>query len=373
MKIILDLTILLDKEKTGIGQYAYQLTQGLSEKLGKDVLKFLIAPLHFNKQKWQKETKLNPPFCFLPMPQRLSKNMTSFWQKLGWPKIEVFTGKGLYHSFDKFFLPCRNGIATIFDLTPLLFPSWYKKEKVKNFKTRLKAIKNYSKAVICCSQNSKIDLTKYTSIKKDKVFVVYPGVNRVFFSKKSPLKTLKKWGIRKDFLLMVGVDNPRKNLKNVLQGFLFFKKKTQTKTQLVLVGRKNEKTKVLIKETKNPDIISLAYIREEELANLYRVAHVLLYPSFYEGFGIPTIEAMASSCPVITSRNSSLTEAAGEAALYVNPHKPLEIAKAIYEIKNKTVLRNFLIQKGKIQAKKFSWKKSVEKTIRIYKKINQKS
>jgi glycosyltransferase involved in cell wall biosynthesis len=168
----------------------------------------------------------------------------------------------------------------------------------------------------------------------------------------------------KEYFVYAGAIHPRKNLKNLLKAFSIFKRKQSSNWKLVLTGRLAWKNKNFVESLKTykyrEDVILTGYIEEEELVKIMGSAYALVYPSLWEGFGVPVLEAIHCNVPVITSENSAMQEIAGEAALYANPADHNDIAEKMMLLYKDENLRNQLIKKGETIKGQYSWNKSAE-------------
>jgi len=290
-----------------------------------------------------------------------------------------------YPYFDLFWttLPLikkRRTVVTVHDVTPLVFPKHYPpgikgRLKLQAQKLSLRRVD----AVICDSKNSKNDIFDYLNYPKEKIFVVYLAPSTEFRPIKSILKlqkVKKKYKLPSKFVLYVGDVNYHKNILGLakackLIGF-----------PLVIVGKQaaekkfdrphveNQPLTQLMKlYGKDPQIFRLGFVPEEDLVVIYNLATVYCQPSFYEGFGLPVIEAMACGTPVVTSQESSLPEVAGEAAVTVDPDDINDIAHGLKLALEDSDLREDLIQRGLKQAKKFSWERTAHETYKVYQKV----
>ncbi|KKU79481.1 MAG: Glycosyl transferase group 1 [Candidatus Peregrinibacteria bacterium GW2011_GWA2_47_7] len=169
------------------------------------------------------------------------------------------------------------------------------------------------------------------------------------------------------FILGVGTLEPRKNFKTLIEAFSLFHKK-HPNVSLLIAGGKGWKEKYEV--PKNLPIQFLGYAPEHVLKNLYMNARALVFPSLYEGFGMPPLEAMALGCPVVCSNTGSLPEVVGDCALMIDPNNAREIAEALEKLFGDDDLRTELITKGHLRAKEFSWKKSAEELIKLFQKIS---
>ena len=256
-------------------------------------------------------------------------------------------------------------------LNPLLY--WF-----KNFAYRLvisRAIKR-SKKIIAVSQFTKDDLVKQFKISEDKIVVTYLGVAQTFAADKNSgdidIDVFKKNNINSPFLLYVGNAYPHKNLEGLIK--LFPKiKAVKNDLQLVLVGKDDyfyERVKVFAKKYDDGrSIIFPGFISDNELVCFYRHALAYIFPSKYEGFGLPPLEAMAQGCPVASSDKASMPEILGDAAIFFNPDDETEMVEKILVIINDSGLREEIKSKGRERVKKYDWGKCADQTLKIYKQI----
>jgi len=293
-----------------------------------------------------------------------------------------------YPYFEPYFLtlPLKNKyktIVTVHDLTPLVFkdefPSGVKgKFKWEIQKSRLKK----ADAIITDSHSSKNDIHKYVGIPMDKIHVVYLAAgnhfqrtkNKNLRSKNKELRT--KYKLPEKFILYVGDATWNKNLSSLVKAV------GKTDECLVIAGsafvnkdydRSNPWNKDLHEAQTlaegNEKIISLGFVSDKDLVGLYNSASAFIMPSFYEGFGLPVLEAMQSGCPVITTEKGSIPEVADSAAYFVDPYDIESIRKGIVEVMASESLRKALSEKGLEQARKFTWKITAEETMKVYKSI----
>lgn len=371
MKIGIDISVLNDSQKSGVGVYTYQLIDALLQINSQDqFILFGLSPFaafeNLNNLPFKKYP--NVKMRLYKMPARLFRVIFLIWQKINWPPIEYFIGEvDFFHSFNWYFPPQKKGIkvATIFDMTPFLFPKFHQEKTVQLETIRFKRIKKDADLVITISENSKKDFLRFAP--KKKVEVVYPAVSEKFKMQNNEFKikkVLKKYNIKRGYFLSVGSLEPRKNIQKLVEAFIT----GNFDNQLVIVGSEGWKNESVINLIKKNDhnIVITGYVPEEDLPVLYNQALCLVYPSFYEGFGIPVLEAMSSGTAVICSKISSLTEVGGEAVLYIDPKDNESIRKAMIKISKDSRLRKDLIKQGRVQAEKFSWKKSAGKLNNLY-------
>ncbi len=290
-----------------------------------------------------------------------------------------------YPYFEPFFLTLPffkkyRTVVTVHDLTPLVFPKFFKVgvKGLLKWQLQKKALRN-ADAVIADSQCSKRDIVKFTRINDRKVHVVYLAASEIFKPIKDTMilrRIIVKYKLPKKFALYVGDVTWNKNLPALVEAI------RAAKIPLVLVGkaiaekefdRTNPWNQDLIKVKKlaeeNKNIFILGFVSNEDLVGLYNAATVFVMPSFYEGFGLPILEAMSCGCPVITSREGSIPEIAGDAAFYVDAYDIKSIAQGTEKVFKDAVLQKELSKKGIAQSEKFSWKKVSAETTKIYQSL----
>ncbi len=237
-------------------------------------------------------------------------------------------------------------------------------------------IKQASHIIAIC-QSTKSDLVKYLNIPESKISVIYNGVDHNIFKPYKPYQ-MRPYHVtlsHKPYILYVGSERRRKNLGRLIEAFAILRKDFP-ELRLVKVGTSGRSEQYRYATMKKLDslgitqaVIFIDHIPELDLAHYYSSALLLAYPSLYEGFGLPPLEAMACGCPVVTSDNSSLPEIMGEAGIMVNPYDTDSLAQAMREVLTDSKLRNDMVSKGLKQAKKFSWERAAMETQEVYEKI----
>ncbi len=227
-----------------------------------------------------------------------------------------------------------------------------------------------ARKIIAVSNFTKQDIIQYFKVHPGRIKVIYEGAPIVDYgslAKTRPLNKLKSFGIIKPYLLYVGNAYPHKNLENLIKAFIKFNHDGQY--QLVLAGKIDyfyQRLKSLIPDFMADKIIFTDFISDQDLQLLYQNALLYAFPSFYEGFGLPPLEAMSYGLPVVSSNASCLPEILGEAAEYFNPEDMNEIAKAISSLLKDKNRQQELIIKGRQKASQYSWLKMSEMTLMIY-------
>ncbi len=263
-------------------------------------------------------------------------------------------------------------VVTIHDLAYKYFPDHFPPgDLIKiNFLSRWAIQK--SDRIIAVSESTKKDILKfYPRVKEEKIRVIHHGFDREIFEKERDLAREKEvqdeLGIRGEYILYSGALQPRKNLERLVRAFEILKSEQKSGFQLVLLGEKAWLWKSLMERVRQSacqeDIILPGTVAFEKIGHVARGAKLYVFPSLYEGFGIPILEAMAAGVPVIAADNSSLREVGGDAAVYFQAEDERELARKMREVISSEVLRNELVFKGKEQAKKFSWEKCAKETL----------
>lgn len=254
----------------------------------------------------------------------------------------------------------------VHDLSFLHYPKFNKKSHLLFYKRYTPLFLQRAKRIVTVSEFSKADIITNYRTDPEKIDVVYNGVKDIFHPLTASEKeeTQNKYSNGKNYFVYAGAIHPRKNLTHLLKAFSIFKKRQQSNWKLVLTGRlawSNEQfTKSLGSYKYREDVVMTGYVDEAELSKIIGSAYALVYPSVWEGFGVPVAEAMRCNVPVITSENSAMQEIAGDAALYFNPLDHTDMADKIMLLYKDETLRNRLIEKGKEKISLFNWNRSGE-------------
>jgi glycosyltransferase involved in cell wall biosynthesis len=275
-------------------------------------------------------------------------------------------------------------VLTVHDISPVMLPPQYERIMLDrvlrfDFTNILPRLVENVDLTIADSYSTMADLIARFGVSKKKIAMIHLGVDTSFFHRCSNYgQVMNKYGLRCEFLLYIGTASPRKNLKTLVRAYMDIFLKIPH--NLVLVGPISEnRLRAYINLSDLPShlkkevqkrIILLGYVAYEDLPSIYSAATALVFPSLYEGFGLPAFEAMACDCPVVLSDNSSLREVAGDAGLYINdPLNPEDISGSILEIVDNESLCERLQSKGYEQAQRFSWETTVQQTINAYDSI----
>ena len=262
-------------------------------------------------------------------------------------------------------------VITFHDILPLLYPEIHPRQSLY-FRYIAPLLIRASKAIICISENTKADITREYKIKNIPIYVIYQGLNHFIFRPMDTSLAKQKYQLNR-FFLYVGDMRPYKNLDKALEAF---NRLGLPEHKFVIVGNKDNrfypKLQAKVMELKLKDkVVFTGYVPAEDLPHLYSAADALVFPSLYEGFGLPPLEAMACGCPVITSSVASLPEVCGESAYYVDPYNIDSIAEGMYKIINNPHLKKHLVERGLERAQRFSWAKTANQVIRILEEVNK--
>jgi alpha-1,3-rhamnosyl/mannosyltransferase len=297
---------------------------------------------------------------------------------LGWSPLTVESFLGavdVFHSVNAVALPQRRGrrVVTIHDLTCLLFPAFHPWSRRALFRLGVRRAARLADAIIVPSDGTRRDLVARLGVPGAKIHVVPEAPDPQFTppAAASSAVVLGRYGLAdRDYFLCVGNVEPRKNVRRLIEAYDLMRAGTRRGAPLVIAGGAGWKNRAIHRAAAaSPfasDIRLVGYAADTDLPALMGGALAFVYPSLYEGFGLPVLEAMACGAPVITSDRSSLPEVAGEAALLVDPEDTADLAGAMGRIAGDASLREDLRDRGKKQAKRFSWDETARLTTRVY-------
>ncbi len=370
MKIAINTRFLLQNKLEGIGRVTYEVLRRMVANHPEDEFIFLFDRPYHSDFIFGKNVK---PVVLFP-PTRHPILIVS-WFELAVKRALDKYQPDVFFSTDGF-CSLRSEVKTvvmIHDIAYYHFPeqvSFFIKKFYQNFQQRYLQKAN---KVLTVSHFVKNDIVENLKIPAEKIQVVHNGGNEAF----QPLSNISQKEIREKYanghpyFFYVGAVHPRKNIHGLINAFDLFKNKTNTPHQLLIGGRfawQTGKVKTAFDNaTHQKDIHFLGYVTNEELPQLMGAAFAFVYVSFFEGFGLPLLEAMQAEVPLITSNISSMPEVAEDAALQVNPHDLDDIVKAMLQFFENENLRKEKIQKGKLQRQKFNWDKSAELVYEVLK------
>lgn len=372
MRIAINCRSFLKRQYAGIGRYAFNLVKSLSELDGENEYWLYVQKKYFDFKR--------------QVPRVTARNFEVKIDWLGRGIASALKSVDIYHSPSPDFIhmePPTKVIVTIHDLVYKTYPEGHTQQARDTTDEQLGRIVAQADKLICCSNNTIQDLCKYFPVDTKKISLVYQGVDNNIFYPLNPKelaaakKLLERKGVKGPFILFVGTIEPRKNLQNLLLALSELKLKSNYKGKLVVVGMKGWMIEGLDQVIRNlslqNDIIFPGYVTDEELRHFYNLTDLFIFPSFYEGFGFPIVEAFSCGAAVITSNISSCPEIAGDSAMLVNPYNPEDIANAMAKVLDDKLLRECLQQKGLKRAKDFSFQKTAEETLAVYKEVYGKN
>ena len=368
MRVAINCRSFLNKQPTGIGRYAYHLVKSLSEIDHENEYRLYASGGLFNLKK------------------RLPRfNARNFAPRNDWfcrGPAAVVRDADVYHVPSPGPWEAPPAVPTVVTVHDVIFKAFQQAHTPQTIATgerQFADIKAKAAKIICCSRSTANDLQKYIQVPKEKIALVYQGIDNDIFhpldanERPAADKMLKTLGLRGPYLLSVGTIEPRKNLVNVLRAFHRLKTKGKFKGKLAVVGMRgwlhSDIGKIIEQMALSKEIVFLGYVADRVLRYLYNRAEVFVFPSFYEGFGFPIVEAFSCGAPVVTSNVSSCPEIAGDAALTVDPNSEEAIAWAIERLLHDAGLRGDLVRRGKRRAEDFDFRKTAQQTLEIYKEV----
>ncbi|MEK7253444.1 MAG: glycosyltransferase family 1 protein [Bacteroidota bacterium] len=351
----------LDLQYAGIQTYLRGLVKAVTE-LDRSNEYFLVRPKAGGEFENAREI-IVPISSHIPGSQRL-RLFTSIPKRLAAEKMDVVVEPAHFGPFN---LPTHiKRVTIIHDLTPVLFPQFHPFASTLFHRFLLPHILKKADCIIANSENTKQDVVAKYAVAKGKIQVVLPG-REIEFAPRKDAFVLQKYGITQPYFLYVGTLEPRKNLATLVKAYDEYRRLGGQAFQLVLVGKKGWKNEAfeaaLAKSPHRKDIILTGYAERQELPVLYSMAALFIYPSLYEGFGLPVLEAMSCGVPVLISNTSSLPEVGGQAAGYFNPNSVSDLAQAMLELANDEAKRLEMSRLSLWQAEKFNWNSAVHKFV----------
>ena len=280
--------------------------------------------------------------------------------------------------FEPNFIPlairAKKTVTTIHDFSFQLFPEAHPKERIEYFRKRFHEDVKRSDRIITVSFYVKTEAIDFLQLPAEVIRPIHLGVAHDIFKihdRRSLAACKREFGLPENFILFVGTREPRKNLERLLRAYLELPEWVKWEFKLVLVGPRGwgEAISSYTHEKIRDRIVIIDYVSADKLAFLYNLAALFVFPSLYEGFGLPPLEAMACGCPVIVSEVASLPEVCGDAAYYIDPKDVSSIASGIYKVLSDESLKEHLIQKGIDRARLFNWEKTAKETLTVFDEV----
>jgi glycosyltransferase involved in cell wall biosynthesis len=369
LKIAIDVTSYL-ASRTGVGVCVGALVKALLAAPQGDAYRLCAVSVRSGTGARLRRDFPEAPIRMRHAPLRLLVPMADQW---AFPKVaSLFGAADVFHA-GPLFVPGVDATAmvvTVWDLTPLRFPEFHIASNlftVDQLRRRLAR----ARLVIVPSANTGKDLQELDLFPLERVRVIPLAVDEVFRPNESRAKGVPgAWGIAGEYLLSVGALEPRKNLPRLFQALRILKDRYRIPHKLVVVGPKgwkHEEIALCVTRLNLADsVVFTGYVSDADLNVFYNNAALLVYPSLYEGFGLPPLEAMAAGCPVAVSNTSSLPEVVGDAGVYFDPLQVEDMVQAIRQVLDSPGLRTQLITRGRIRSRQFSWQATAASTRRVY-------
>jgi glycosyltransferase involved in cell wall biosynthesis len=311
----------------------------------------------------------------LPVPVRLLNLLARVPHNPVLERLEHRLGApDIYHGTNYAVYPCQHSlrVMSIYDLSFIRYPN-YVTTVVRTYAQRIRQCLQWTDLVITISESSKSEIVEYLGVPPERIRVT-PLASRYSSDALANAKLPRPTSLgNRPYILFVSTLEPRKNVVKLIQAFNLLKARKQIDHQLILIGQKGWQFGPIFQAIDNSpwrdDIRHMGYLSDAEVAACYAHADVFAYPSLYEGFGLPVLEAMTLGCPVVTSNTSSLPEVAGDAALMVDPISVEQVAGALEQVICDRTLRQSLIEMGHQRAKLFSWNNTARLTLDAYRSI----
>jgi len=376
--------LFLQRPLTGMGQHLFQLLKGLDEY--DDQNDYVLLSPRFKHSSVGRFPQLSDRFQNIEVMsalRRFGENFESlWWEQVGMvrachrEKIEVLHCP---YFAAPFFLPART-VVTVHDVIPLVMPEYRARRESRMYSSLVAFTVPRADAIITVSEYSKHDIMRTLQIPEDHIHVIGNAVDSSYrpISDGRVIETVReRYGIGPKYILYFGGFDVRKNVDRLLEAYAALPDATREEYQLVIAGRLLYPGHPLYPDPRlrirqlglEDQVVVTGQIREQDKAPLYSAAVLYLFPSLYEGFGMPVLEAMACGATVITSNLSALPEVAGDAARLVDPYDTGAITEAIGELLENGAMRSELRERALARAQHFSWQRVAQQTLGVYNKL----
>ena len=364
LKICIDIQAAV-AQGAGVGRYVRLLAEHLNKSAGADDVTFF----YFDFMRRGLASPLANTRAVHWCPGRIAQ---SCWKRFDWPPFDWFAGQADLYHFPNFIIPPFGRgkcVVTIHDASFLRYPEFTEGGNLAYLRAAIKNTVRRADAIITVSHFSAAELAGFFPEARKKIHAIYPGVIEHIAPHDNP-ETLRAKGLSKPYILTVGTLEPRKNMEFLIQVFEAMK---EFQGELVIVGRRGWKYSSILERiassARASDIRLLDDVNDGELAAIYAGAKLFIFPSFYEGFGFPPLEALACGTPVISSAGGSLKEVLDEAALLIEEYDAVRWARAAELLINDKQVRPLFIEKGRRQVAKYTWAETAKQTMALYRSL----
>jgi glycosyltransferase involved in cell wall biosynthesis len=359
-KVVID-GFCIGRRKTGNERHIRGLIKGL-ETLPLDNLEIEI----FLSQEARETVSKRFNCRKYPLGNFVSRNFVTLPRNLAKQGADIFHATYWTRFWDT--APYKK-LVMIHDISFVCFPLGFKRHERLVYANLIKRSAQKAEHILTISEHSKTDIAEQWGISTDRISVACCGVDSEFTPKGASDQPMPEGA---PYILYVGNLHPRKNLVRLLDAYVLLRREG-FEHQLKIVGQKawmyGDIFETVRRHRLESSVEFTGYVSNSQLVKLYQNAEVSAYPSLYEGFGLPVLEAMACGCPTVTSRTTSLPEVAGDACILVDPESVVSIADGLKRVLSDADLRRDMTQKGLRQAQKFTWEKTARKTLSVYQKL----
>ncbi len=369
MRVSLDIQAAIGR-RAGVGRYVYELLQHLPEEAGQDELRAFY--FDFKRTGMEVPQGIQANVCRW-LPGRVAQGL---WKTIGFPPYQWLAGGADVYHFPNFIRPplpqSYKSVVTVHDLSFLRFPETTERKNLAWLKANIRQTVDRADALIGISRFSASEIVELLNVPEEKVFAIPLGLPSFGPppDEAAVAAVKQQLGLEKPYLLMVGTIEPRKNIPFLIKAFEALK---TFDGELILVGGLGWKTEeslaAISASPRAADIRLLQNVDDRQLSVLYAGAELFVFPTLYEGFGFPPLEAMARGTPVVAARNSSLPEVLGDAAAWVDGFNAVEWAQAIEKVLGDEARRAQMRQQGAAQATKFTWQETARRTWEVYRRV----
>ncbi len=359
MRIAIDSTPLLLRS-AGVKTYIYNWFQSLKRVASSDTI--VAWPYLSPGEDYSHEKSLvSRPATYARLALLHAANGSPV-RLLDWigPRADVF------HASQQLIRPPRTGrvTATLYDMTCWLVPETHSRGNVRGARLFAERVFKRADGLIAISDNTRRDAARILDIDPDKIAVIYPGLAEAFFRAKRTIPA-------RQYILFVGTIEPRKNIGTLMDAYAQLPQTLREEFDLVVAGPAGWGDPATLRRLQAGEagVRYLGYVPEQDLPRLTAAATIFVYPSLYEGFGLPLGQAMAAGVPCITSNVSSLPEVAGDAALLVDPRSPAELSASIQRLLLSPELRSTLGRNGIVRAQRYTWENAARESLEFFRRL----